>query len=136
MKKFLVPTFILASIMYVACGDDSSNSADDRDNGGEESSSSHDSISLDNNFEEFHCYAATDTNIWLGFRYDYTDSVMVRSVYPSIKDGVDKACEKAKAEKTADQTVTCDSIVTIVYPKEHVSDSTMLSLMNEECNPD
>ena len=58
---------------------------------------------------------------------------MTRLAYPSVEGGVDKACEKAKAEKTEGQTVTCDSIVTISYPKMQISNDSLRSLMKEEC---
>lgn len=136
MKKFLVPTFILASIMFVACGDDSGSSADERDNGGEESSSSQDSvIHIEKNFYNLECKSVKDTTTQLKYEYDLEGDAVTRLAYPSVESGVDKACEKAKAEKTADQTVTCDSIVTISYPKMQISNDSLRSLMKEECLP-
>lgn len=138
MKKFLIPTFILASIMFVACGDDSSSSADERDNGSEQSSSSWDQdsvIHIEDNFYNLECKSIKDTTVKLSYVYDLEGDAVTRLAYPSVEGGVDKACEKAKAEKTADQTVTCDSIVIISYPKMQISNDSLRALMTEECLP-
>lgn len=101
------------------------------------SSSSMDTVMIKECFfdEGFGCNSAKDVTTEIVLEYDSLSKSISRFDYPGIGDGVDKACEKANAEKTDDQTVTCDSIVTISYkPLENVSACVIIdSLVTELC---
>ena len=144
MKKLLIPAFACAA-MFTACGDDSSSANSDVTESSSsvaaESSSSvtAESSSSDWAHEDvgvFACFSASDPTTGLKYSFEGPDSAMevVRNIYPKLNEDVEKVCEEAKANKTDDQEVTCDSFIVKIsdQPKTITFDS-FKALMTEEC---
>ena len=147
MKKLLIPAFVCTAAMFTACGDDSSSAnnevvessssvaAESRSSNVAESSSSdwaHESVG------GFLCASASDSTAMLRYEYEGADSAMevVSYVYPRVYEmyeDVDKVCEEANANKTAEQKVICKTHVTIINPLKTMSFDALVSLMEKEC---
>ena len=147
MNKLLIPAFVCTAAMLIACGDDSSSASSDV----VESSSSIADASSSSNVAEpsssdwahesvggFLCASASDSTAMLRYEYEGADSAMevVSYVYPrayEMYEDVDKVCEEANANKTAEQKVICKTHVTIINPLKTMSFDSLLSLMEKEC---
>lgn len=147
MKKLLISAFVCSVAMLTACGDDSSSANSEV----VESSSSVADASSSSNVAElsssswihesvggFLCASASDSTAMLRYEYEGPDSTMevVSYVYPrayEMYEDVDKVCEEANANKTAEQKVICKTHVTIINPLKTMSFDSLLSLMEKEC---
>ena len=137
MKKLLIPAFACTAAMLIACGDDSSSASSEA----AESSSSVAAVSSSSDWVhepigEYVCVSAKDTATFLGYAFEGPDSAMeaIHYEYPRVDiDGVEKVCEEAKANKTKEQEVVCDSIVEISNSLKTMTFDSLKALMTEEC---
>ncbi len=136
MKKLLIPAFACTAAMLTACGDDSSSASSEA----VESSSSvvAESSSSDWAHEPiggYACVSAKDSTTILRYSYEGPDSAMevASYVYPKLGEDVEKVCEEAKANKTKEQEVVCDSIVEISNSLKTMTFDSLKALMTEEC---
>ena len=133
MKKLLIPAFACAA-MFTACGDDSSSASSEAVESSSSVSSSSDWAHED--VGGYLCLSDKDTATFLGYAFEGPDSAMevIHYEYPRVDiDGVEKVCEEAKANKTDEQEVVCDSIVEISNSLKTMTFDSLKALMTEEC---
>lgn len=140
MKKLWIALSIIASTCFFACFNDSSSSAPpiaNEDNGQKEVTQA-ENDSIMKKYENStgistECDWKKDTTALVQFRLPSDGGTLTHTVLPNVEGGLEAACEKAKKEAAENETVTCDSIVTIRYTKENVSYDEARSLIKAEC---
>ena len=136
MKKFLIAAFACTAAMFTACGDDSSSANDAAESSSSVAAESSSSDWAHEPIGDYVCFSAKDTATFLGYAFEGPDSAMeaIRYEYPRVDiDGVEKVCEEAKANKTKEQEVVCDSIVEISNSLKTMTFDSLKALMTEEC---
>lgn len=138
MKKLLIFAFACTAAMLTACGDDSSST----DSEIVESSSSNVIESGSSIF--FHqkgcgipCISAKDTTTMFLYSYEGPDSAVTvtKYEYPIENKEAVENCLEAFAEKTDEQKLDCDSVITTINPSQNMTYMDLISLVENECKP-
>ncbi len=145
MKKLLISAFACTAAMLIACGDDGSSADDTTDS----SSSVADASSCSNVIESgssifFHqkgcgipCISAKDTTTMFLYSYEGPDSAVTvtKYEYPIENKEAVENCLEAFAEKTDEQKLDCDSVITTINPSQNMTYMDLISLVEKECKP-